>query len=173
MTYVKKGFSLVELLIVLVIFAALIAIVTPIALNALSKAKATQIAENIIQIRNSSLEYILLNDEISEDTYLKDLVRGSIDDYILYYYIENGVLQEYIQYDKNDFNIDQIHNLLLDANYLEETINFYPLYQNGINVHKMTYKENTGNIIGSVPGLDKPSKKEFVFLTYPFTYRLY
>jgi len=51
----KNGFSLVELLIVLAVIAALIAVVTPIALNAISKAKATQVAENLKTI-GSSLE---------------------------------------------------------------------------------------------------------------------
>lgn len=49
----KNGFSLVELLIVLAVIAALIAVVTPIALNAISKAKATQVAENLKTIGSS------------------------------------------------------------------------------------------------------------------------
>ena len=43
----KKGFSLVELLIVLAVMAALIATITPVALNAIKKSKATQVAQNI------------------------------------------------------------------------------------------------------------------------------
>ena len=43
----KKGFSLVELLIVLAVMAALIATITPVALNAIRKAKATQVAQNL------------------------------------------------------------------------------------------------------------------------------
>ena len=43
----RKGFSLVELLIVLAVIAALIATITPVALNAIKKAKATQVAQNL------------------------------------------------------------------------------------------------------------------------------
>jgi len=43
----KRGFSLVELLIVLAVIAALIATITPVALNAIKKAKATQVSQNL------------------------------------------------------------------------------------------------------------------------------
>ncbi len=43
----KRGFSLVELLIVLAVIAALIATITPVALNAIRKSKATQVAQNL------------------------------------------------------------------------------------------------------------------------------
>ena len=43
----KRGFSLVELLIVLAVIAALIATITPVALNAIKKSKATQVAQNL------------------------------------------------------------------------------------------------------------------------------
>ncbi|KUK89914.1 MAG: Uncharacterized protein XE05_1914 [Thermotogales bacterium 46_20] len=43
----NRGFSLVELLIVLAVIAALIATITPVALNAIKKAKATQVAQNL------------------------------------------------------------------------------------------------------------------------------
>ena len=43
----RKGFSLVELLIVLAVIAALIATITTVALNAIRKAQATKVAQNI------------------------------------------------------------------------------------------------------------------------------
>ncbi len=43
----KRGFSLVELLIVLAVIAALIATITPVALNAIRKAQATKVAQNM------------------------------------------------------------------------------------------------------------------------------
>ena len=43
----KRGFSLVELLIVLAVIAALIATITPVALNAIRKSQATKVAQNI------------------------------------------------------------------------------------------------------------------------------
>jgi len=43
----KRGFSLVELLIVLAVIAALIATITPVALNAIRKSQATKVAQNM------------------------------------------------------------------------------------------------------------------------------
>lgn len=57
----KNGFSLVELLIVLAVIAALIAVVTPIALNAIAGAKASQVAQNVKTI-SSALENTVLID---------------------------------------------------------------------------------------------------------------
>lgn len=56
----KRGFSLVELLIVLAVIAALIATITPVALNAIKKAKATQVAQNLKTLASSleNLAYV-------------------------------------------------------------------------------------------------------------------
>ena len=47
----KKGFTLVELLIVLAVIAALLSVATPLALNAVKKAKASQVAQNFRAIK--------------------------------------------------------------------------------------------------------------------------
>ncbi|OAA18618.1 type II secretion system protein, partial [Kosmotoga sp. DU53] len=49
----KRGFSLVELLIVLAVIAALIATITPVALNAIKKAQATKVAQNLKTLASS------------------------------------------------------------------------------------------------------------------------
>ena len=49
----KRGFSLVELLIVLAVIAALIATITPVALNAIRKSQATKVAQNIKTLASS------------------------------------------------------------------------------------------------------------------------
>ncbi|KAF2957748.1 hypothetical protein AS159_08615 [Thermotoga sp. Ku-13t] len=54
----SKGFTLIELLIVLAVIAALLAIVTPIALNAVAQAKATQVAANFRNIRSALESYV-------------------------------------------------------------------------------------------------------------------
>ncbi len=54
----RKGFTLIELLIVLAVIAALMAIVTPIALNAVSQAKATQVAANFRNIKSAVESYV-------------------------------------------------------------------------------------------------------------------
>jgi len=47
----RKGFTLVELLIVLAVIAALMSVATPLALNAVKNAKASQVAQNFRNIK--------------------------------------------------------------------------------------------------------------------------
>ncbi|MGB9790007.1 MAG: type II secretion system protein [Thermotoga caldifontis] len=54
----SRGFTLIELLIVLAVIAALLAIVTPIALNAVKQAKITNVAATIRNIRSAAESYI-------------------------------------------------------------------------------------------------------------------
>ena len=49
----NEGFTLVELLIVLAVIAALLATITPVAINAVNKAKATQVAANLRNIKSA------------------------------------------------------------------------------------------------------------------------
>ena len=54
----KKGFALVELLIVLAVIAALMAVATPMALNAVKQAKASQVAQNLENIKTAEENYV-------------------------------------------------------------------------------------------------------------------
>jgi len=49
----KKGFTLVELLIVLAVIAALMAVATPVALNAVATARANQVAQNLANLKSA------------------------------------------------------------------------------------------------------------------------
>lgn len=53
----RKGFTLVELLIVLAVIAALMAVATPLALNAVKNAKASQVAQNFANIKAAFENY--------------------------------------------------------------------------------------------------------------------
>ena len=67
-----RGFTLIELLIVLAVIAALLSIVTPIALDAVAQAKAAQVAANFRNIRTAVESYIYTTGETPND--LNDLV---------------------------------------------------------------------------------------------------
>ena len=54
----KKGFTLVELLIVLAVIAALMAVATPMALNAVKQAKSSQVAQNLQNIMTAVENYV-------------------------------------------------------------------------------------------------------------------
>jgi len=56
--FTKKGFTLVELLIVLAVIAALMSVATPTALNAVKTAKASQVAQNLRNIMTAIENYV-------------------------------------------------------------------------------------------------------------------
>jgi len=60
----KKGFTLVELLIVLAVIAALMAVATPMALNAVRQAKASQVAQNLNALKTSVEQYFFSEKQI-------------------------------------------------------------------------------------------------------------
>jgi len=80
----KRGFSLVELLIVLAVIAALIATITPVALNAIQKAKATKVGQNIKTLASAFENYVYVSGNVP--TNLSDIGRD-IDGaaYAVYY----------------------------------------------------------------------------------------
>ncbi len=54
----KEGFTLVELLIVMAVIAALMGALVPVALNAINHANATRVAENLRAISTAAQQYI-------------------------------------------------------------------------------------------------------------------
>ncbi len=58
----QKGFTLVELLIVIAIIAVLAAVVTPVALNSIAQSKATAIIAEARSIQTADLTYYVSND---------------------------------------------------------------------------------------------------------------
>ncbi len=54
----KKGFTLVELLIVLAVIAALMAVATPMAMNAVRTAKASQVGQNLSALKSAVEQYV-------------------------------------------------------------------------------------------------------------------
>jgi len=73
----RKGFSLVELLIVLAVIAALIATITPVALNAIRKAQATKVAQNIKTLA-SAIENAAYVNGIDNSDFIKKSTSGDL-----------------------------------------------------------------------------------------------
>lgn len=82
----KNGFTLIELLIVMAIISTLLSIATPIAVGALKKAKATQVAFNLRNISSALQIYYLINGSIADIQTLKDsdYLSGDTRDYKIY-----------------------------------------------------------------------------------------
>ena len=82
----NEGFTLVELLIVLAVIAALLAIVTPVAVNAVRRAKATQVASTLRNIAAAVQQYYYTEEKMA--TSVASLrsakyIQGKVDDYKL------------------------------------------------------------------------------------------
>ena len=109
----KEGFSLVELLIVLAVMAALIATITPVALNAIRKAKATQVAQNLKTIA-SSFENAVYVDGDAPDS-LSSLARDiDASNYGLGYDESSGTYTVVV-FTKEDVTLSQVTAVLADA----------------------------------------------------------
>ena len=116
----KRGFSLVELLIVLAVIAALIATITPVALNAIRKSKATQVAQNLKTLVSAieNKAYVdgkvedTLNGEITGDE-LKQFVRD-LDSklYSVVYTSSQGVYTVTAIYSGTDVAQDLVKEML-------------------------------------------------------------
>jgi len=114
----KKGFSLVELLIVLAVMAALIATITPVALNAIQKSKATQVAQNLKTLASAfeNKAYVDGADETASLTKLSSISRDVSGDYILYYTQTAGTFTCVVAFTPtNSVNADKVIEALQTA----------------------------------------------------------
>lgn len=103
----KKGFSLIELLIVLVVIASLIAIVTPIALNSIRKAKSTSVANDLKTLSKGFMNYVYTVDEFPED--LNEFARNVDSDKYGITYDDNG---NYVVYTNKEVNFNEVATLI-------------------------------------------------------------
>jgi prepilin-type N-terminal cleavage/methylation domain-containing protein len=113
----KKGFTLVELLIVLAVIAALLSVATPLALNAVKKAKASQVAQNFRAIKSAVENWF--NTESPSDltsfststlvnnNYINSFPEG-FNVTITAKTGEPGVYTVTIEYTKNDIGLDDV-----------------------------------------------------------------
>ncbi len=98
----KRGFTLIELLIVLAVIAALIATMTPLFFNAIRRANASRIAQNLRTLSNM-LEVAAYVNGLTEDgavasasgdeIKLRELARNLPDSYALLYENEDGTIK--------------------------------------------------------------------------------
>ncbi|WP_053001068.1 type II secretion system protein [Kosmotoga pacifica] len=153
----RKGFSLVELLIVLAVLAALIASITMVALNAVRKAKATQVAQNLKEITTSIENKIYLEgfDQLSEISSLSDLGRNIDDDYKLYLVTKpDGEILVNVIYNSLDTNVELVEEILPDATVTNSDVHY--ILQAGEIFYKITTSNKlkfavSGTTITTIP----------------------
>jgi len=82
----REGFTLVELLIVMAVIAALMGALVPVALSAIQHANATRIAENLQSLVTQVQQYAYSNHAIPTTTALSTTVSGGnlVNDYDIY-----------------------------------------------------------------------------------------
>ena len=81
----REGFTLVELLIVMAVIAALMGALVPVALSAIQHANATRIAENLESLVTQVQQYAYSNHMIPSITALSTSVSGgNLTDYAIY-----------------------------------------------------------------------------------------
>ncbi|MGC9172975.1 type II secretion system protein [Athalassotoga sp.] len=81
----REGFTLVELLIVMAVIAALMGALIPVAINAINHANATRIAENLQSLVTQVQQYAYSEHAIPSINNLKSSVSGgNIGDYQIY-----------------------------------------------------------------------------------------
>ncbi|QTA38093.1 type II secretion system protein [Thermosipho ferrireducens] len=120
----KKGFTLIELLIVLAIISALLAVATPTAMNAVKKAKATQVAANLrnlsVAINEAALLYADTLDasgNIVEQLYDLNFIDVDLSKRGYEIVVVNDAGNEYyeIRYKNQDVEITYVKNILPDV----------------------------------------------------------
>jgi general secretion pathway protein G len=127
----RNGFSLIEFLIVLAIIASLIAIVTPISLNYIRKAKSSAVANDLKTLSKGFMNYVYTMDEYPDS--LNEFSRNVNSDRYGIAYDENG---NYVVYTNDKVNFNELHNLIdvTNTNGLsdEESIIGLSIPENGI-----------------------------------------
>jgi type IV pilus assembly protein PilA len=78
----RKGFTLVELLIVLAVIAALMSVATPTAINAVNKANGSAVAQNLQNLVSAGISYVSTEqpDDVTSTTDWVDIKSNLISD---------------------------------------------------------------------------------------------
>lgn len=109
----RTGFSLIELLIVLAIIAALVSIAIPLSLNAIRKAKTVALANDLKVMSSGFMNYIYLEEETPED--LSEIGNNINSNYYgAAYKEENGDIY-YLVFSNKDANFETLKEVLSDA----------------------------------------------------------
>ena len=109
----KTGFSLIELLIVLAIIAALVSIALPLSLNAIRKAKTIALANDLKVMSSGFMNYIYLEEDTPQD--ISEIGNNINSNYYgAAYKEENGNIY-YLVYSNKDANYETLKEVLPDA----------------------------------------------------------
>lgn len=109
----KKGFSFIEILIVLAVVAVLVAALVPLAVNAIRKSKAVQVAQNLKNLA-AGFENKILVDNVPPAS-LEEIGRNIQDNYGVVYEASNGTWLVVVYYTGKDIDYDTLKTILHDV----------------------------------------------------------
>ncbi len=117
----RKGFTLVELIIVMAVIAALMTALIPLAIGAVRKAEASQIARNLRAIQKAVEEYCLVLSPMTGPENVNDLaigIQGRINDKlygIIQVTTDGSIIKYFVYYQGKNFSIKEVVEHFFDV----------------------------------------------------------
>lgn len=110
----REGFSLVEMLIVLAVMAALISTITPVALNAVRKAKAAQVAQNLKAIATGIENKAYIDGQFGDLTNGLSSVGRDVPEEYLTYVVDggSGTYEVWVVCENTEVDFNTVKNML-------------------------------------------------------------
>jgi len=109
----KKGFSLIELLIVLAVIASVVSVITPLTINAIRAAKATKVAYNFKVLSQSVTSKIYIDNEIPSN--INELGENINTENYGVAWREIDGYYEFVAFTSEDVDISTLHEKLLNV----------------------------------------------------------
>jgi len=135
----RKGFSLVELLIVLAVIAVLISILSITALNTIRKAKAVAVAQNLKTLSMGFENKVLIDCSPPESIY--EIGENVVENYGIAYEVSNGIWLMVTYYTGKDVHLSTLETILPDI-----SENFISLTSPTVLSGSAPYSDSEGNI---------------------------
>jgi len=115
-----EGFTLLEMLIVLAVIAAVLTAITPVAVRTLRKAKATQVALNLRTLQVAMLECYIVETPNStidiDDLYSGHYVSNKPEGYVINWAtFTTGVAKAFLVYTSEDVELEFVEDVLPQA----------------------------------------------------------
>ncbi|AKI97662.1 lamin tail domain-containing protein [Kosmotoga pacifica] len=135
----NKGFTFIEVLIILIIIVVLVAVLFPSAMNTIRKSKVLQVAQNLKNLSTGFENMVLIDGTPPSSIY--EIGRDVQDDYGVVYEENNGIWLVVVYYIGKDVDYDTLKTILPDV-----TQDYVSLTSPTVLSGSAPYSDDTGNI---------------------------